>query len=84
MCEWHATRAVRMAKANALPVSIRGAGHNAAVLGICDEGMTIDLSPINSASSDPEFDFLDESGNSQFPEWLEESWLCLKAGQDPP
>jgi len=39
--------AVRMAKANALRVSIRGGGHNAAGLGVCDDGLAIDLSPIN-------------------------------------
>ena len=38
--------AVRMAKANALRVSIRGGGHNAAGLGVCDDGLVIDLTPI--------------------------------------
>src|SRR4051812_13624504 len=36
--------AVKMAKANGLPVSIRGGGHNAAGLSVCDDGMVIDLS----------------------------------------
>src|ERR1700682_6845497 len=35
--------AVRMAKANALQVSIRGGGHNAAGLGGCDDGMGVEL-----------------------------------------
>ncbi len=35
--------AVRFAKSNALKVSIRGGGHNAAGLGVCDDGMVIDL-----------------------------------------
>jgi UDP-N-acetylenolpyruvoylglucosamine reductase len=45
--------AVRMAKANALQVSIRGGGHNAAGLGVCDDGMVIDLAPINYVRVDP-------------------------------
>jgi FAD/FMN-containing dehydrogenase len=44
---------VRMAKANDLRVSIRGGGHNAAGLGVCDEGMVIDLSQINYVRVDP-------------------------------
>ena len=35
--------AVRMAKANGLQVSIRGGGHNAAGLGVCDDGLVIDM-----------------------------------------
>ena len=31
--------AVRMAKTHGLRVSIRGGGHNAAGLGVCDDGM---------------------------------------------
>jgi FAD/FMN-containing dehydrogenase len=45
--------AVSMAKANDLRVSIRGGGHNAAGLGVCDEGMVIDLSQINYVRVDP-------------------------------
>ncbi|MCU1294504.1 MAG: linked oxidase domain protein [Bryobacterales bacterium] len=45
--------AVRMAKSNSLRVSIRGGGHNAAGLGVCDEGLVIDLSPINYVRVDP-------------------------------
>jgi hypothetical protein len=45
--------AVRMAKANGLRVSIRGGGHNAAGLGVCDDGMVIDLAPINYVRVDP-------------------------------
>src|SRR6478609_7211051 len=45
--------AVRMAKANALQVSIRSGGHNAAGLGVCDDGMVIDLAPINYVRVDP-------------------------------
>jgi len=45
--------AVRMAKANDLRVSIRGGGHNAAGLGVCDDGMVIDLAPIKYVRVDP-------------------------------
>ena len=45
--------AVRMAKANGLKVSIRGGGHNAAGLGVCDEGLVIDLAPIQYVRVDP-------------------------------
>lgn len=34
------------------------------------------------ASSDREFDFLEDSEDGQFVEWLEESWLALEAGRD--
>ena len=46
--------AVRMAKANALQVSIRGGGHNAAGLGVCDDGMVIDLSLMKGIRVDPD------------------------------
>jgi len=42
-----------MAKANGLRVSIRGGGHNAAGLGVCDDGMVIDLAPLNYVRVDP-------------------------------
>src|SRR5689334_7135576 len=45
--------AVRMAKRNGLRVSIRGGGHNAAGLGVCDGGMVIDLAPMNYVRVDP-------------------------------
>lgn len=45
--------AVRMAHSSKLKVSIRGGGHNAAGLGICDDGLVIDLSEINYVRVDP-------------------------------
>jgi FAD binding domain/Berberine and berberine like len=45
--------AVRFARANDLRVSVRGGGHNAAGLGVCDDGLVIDLAPINYVRVDP-------------------------------
>jgi len=45
--------AVRMVQTNGLRVSIRGGGHNAAGLGVCDDGMVIDLAPINYVRVNP-------------------------------
>src|SRR4051812_37571532 len=45
--------AVRMAKRSDLQVAIRGGGHNAAGLGVCDDGLVVDLSPINYVRVDP-------------------------------
>jgi hypothetical protein len=45
--------AVRWAKANDVPVSIRGGGHNAAGLGVCDDGLVIDLAHFNYVRVDP-------------------------------
>lgn len=45
--------AVTLAKANALPVAIRGGGHNAAGLGVCDSGLVIDLALISYVRVDP-------------------------------
>src|SRR5262249_48265099 len=38
--------AICTAKTKGLQVSIRGGGHNAAGLGVCDDGLVIDLSPM--------------------------------------
>src|SRR6201993_4619258 len=46
-------RAVNFARENNVLVSIRGGGHNAGGLGICDDGLVIDLSPIKYTRVDP-------------------------------
>jgi FAD/FMN-containing dehydrogenase len=45
--------AVNFGRENKLPVSIRCGGHNAGGLGICDDGLVIDLAPIKYAHVDP-------------------------------
>ena len=46
--------AVNFGRENSLLVSIRGGGHNAGGLGVCDDGLVIDLSLIRYAHVDPE------------------------------
>jgi FAD binding domain/Berberine and berberine like len=45
--------AVRFGQQENLKVSIRGGGHNAGGLGVCDDGLVIDLSPIKYVHVDP-------------------------------
>ena len=46
-------RCVDFARENDLLVAIRSGGHNAGGLGICDDGLVIDLSPIKYTRVDP-------------------------------
>jgi FAD/FMN-containing dehydrogenase len=46
--------AVNFGRENKLLMSIRGGGHNAGGLGICDDGLVIDLSKIKYSYVDPE------------------------------
>src|SRR4051794_27788625 len=45
--------AIRFAKQHGVRVSIRGGGHNAGGLGVCDNGLVIDLSPMRNVYVDP-------------------------------
>ena len=45
--------AIRFARENQVRVSIRGGGHNAGGLGVCDDGLVIDLAPIRYVHVDP-------------------------------
>src|SRR3954471_24441290 len=46
-------RSVNFARENELLVAIRSGGHNAGGLGICDDGLVIDLAPIKYTRVDP-------------------------------
>jgi len=45
--------AVNFARENNLPLAVRGGGHNGAGLGICDDGLVIDLSAMRGVRVDP-------------------------------
>src|SRR3984957_12127683 len=45
--------AVKFGREQKLLVAIRGGGHNAGGLGVCDDGLVIDLSPIKYVHVDP-------------------------------
>src|ERR1700757_2649672 len=47
-------RSVNFARENDLFVAIRSGGHNAGGLGICDDGLVIDLAPMKYTRVDPE------------------------------
>ena len=46
--------AVNFGRDNNLLISVRGGGHNAGGLGVCDDGLVIDLSKIKYSYVDPE------------------------------
>ncbi|HEX5018600.1 MAG TPA: FAD-binding oxidoreductase [Actinomycetes bacterium] len=43
---------IQFARTEGLPVSVRGGGHNAGGLGVADDALVIDLSPMNSVQVD--------------------------------
>jgi len=45
--------AVDFAREHDLPLSVRGGGHNFAGTAVCDDGLTIDCSPMDSVRVDP-------------------------------
>ena len=45
--------AIRFARDNDLRIAIRGGGHNAAGLAVCDDGLVIDLSATRDVVVDP-------------------------------
>src|SRR6266705_4077828 len=46
-------QSVNFAREQGLLLAIRSGGHNAGSLGICDDGLVIDLAPIKYAQVDP-------------------------------
>ena len=45
--------AIHFGRRNEMRVSVRGGGHNAGGLGVCDDGLVIDLAPIRDVHVDP-------------------------------
>ena len=45
--------ALRFGRENNLLIAVRGGGHNAGGLGVCDDGLVIDLSPMRYTRVDP-------------------------------
>ncbi|MEO7753097.1 MAG: FAD-binding protein, partial [Terracoccus sp.] len=45
---------VRFAKAHGIVLAVRGGGHNAAGLGVWDDALVLDLSPMHSVTADPQ------------------------------
>jgi FAD/FMN-containing dehydrogenase len=56
--------AVKFAREQKLPLAIRGGGHNAGGLGVCDDGLVIDLSPINYVRVDPKMKIVQVGGGA--------------------
>jgi FAD/FMN-containing dehydrogenase len=46
--------AIRLGRENDVPIAIRGGGHNAAGLAVCDDGIVIDLGGMRDVVVDPE------------------------------
>jgi FAD/FMN-containing dehydrogenase len=57
---------VNFARENNMLVSVRGGGHNAGGLGICDDGLVIDLSQIRYTHVDPKSKTIRVGGGSQW------------------
>src|SRR5436305_13488981 len=59
---------LRFARARDLPVAIRGGGHNGAGLGTVDDGVVIDLSPMNGVRVDPQSRWVRVGGGATWGE----------------
>ncbi len=60
--------AVNFARENKMPLSIRGGGHNAGGLGICDDGLVIDLSRMRYTRVDPKMKTITVGGGTTWGE----------------
>src|SRR6187399_1329005 len=57
-------RCVNFARENKMLLSIRSGGHNAGGLGICDDGLVIDLSPMKNTSVNPDLSTVQVGGGA--------------------
>ena len=73
---WDVVTAVRFAREQHLPVSIRGGGHSAAGHAVADGALTLDLSSMKSILADP----------AAGPAWCGASWMPppRRTGWPPP
>jgi len=74
---------VTFARRHELPIAVRGGGHNGAGLGVCDDGVVIDLSPIDSVEVDAGSGRVRTGGGctlSQVDATTHESGLAVPAG----
>lgn len=58
--------AVNFGRENGMLISVRGGGHNAGGLGICDDGLVIDLSQIRYTRVDPKSNTIRVGGGCQW------------------
>ncbi|MFZ0284528.1 MAG: FAD-binding oxidoreductase [Terriglobales bacterium] len=56
--------AVKFGREHKLLLAIRGGGHNAGGLGVCDDGLVIDLSPMNYVRVDPKKETVQVGGGA--------------------
>jgi len=56
---------VNFAREQKIPVAVRGGGHNGAGLGVCDQGIVIDLSPMKGVRVDPLTNTVRAEANSE-------------------
>src|SRR4051812_12446372 len=77
---------VGFARAHQLPLAVRGGGHNGAGLGTVDDGVVIDLSPMQEIQVDPEARTVRVGGGctwGQVDHATGEHGLALRAGSSP-
>jgi FAD binding domain/Berberine and berberine like len=59
-------KAVEFGREKGLDIAIRGGGHNGGGLGVVDDGLVIDLSPMRGVRVDPELRIAQVAGGAQF------------------
>jgi FAD/FMN-containing dehydrogenase len=59
-------KAVEFGRDKGLDIAIRGGGHNGGGLGVVDDGLVIDLSPMRGVRVDPEQRIAEAAGGAQF------------------